>query len=310
MKANTTREIVLWAVDPYSRNKGIICGMASALKVLAKNSPLVIEPVYVLKKDLFDVPSKVPQETLTKIQRVLQKELSSILKKTSCPEFLPIKVLPQAVDAVSEQTKILLEYAHSKNASMIALTTQAKKGMMRWIMGSFAESLSLISDVPLYLINPRDLRNTHLDHILFATDFSSQSKKAFLKVLPFAKARGSRVTLFHKSNLDWMLGLGSAYSSLPVYRKIFEEDLISKRIEAHKWSEIGRKKDVQVKSFFNLKQDVSASEAIVKYASKEGGIIALAGQSGKVSSILLGSVARKVIRESPVPVWIVRAETN
>lgn len=310
MKADTNQKTVLWAVDPYSRHKGIICGMASALKVLAQNDPIVIEPIYILKRDLFDVPKKVPQEILFKIQRALQKEFSAILRKTSCPVFQPINILPQVSDTVAEQTKTLLAYAHSRNTSMIALTTQARKGLGRWVMGSFAENLSLISDIPLYLINPRDLRNTDLDHILFATDFSSQSKKAFLQVLPFAVAHGSRVTLFHKSNLNWMVGLGSAYSSLPVYRKIFEEDMLSKQVEAGVWAEIARKKGVKVKPFFNSKRDVSASEAIVKFARKEGGIIALAGQSGKISSVLLGSVARKVIREASVPVWIVRSESK
>jgi nucleotide-binding universal stress UspA family protein len=52
----------------------------------------------------------------------------------------------------------------------------------------------------------------------------------------------------------------------------------------------------------------STSDAVLKIANKEKvDLIAMAAQSGPVSSALLGSATRQVIRNAIKPIWILRA---
>ena len=65
-------------------------------------------------------------------------------------------------------------------------------------------------------------------------------------------------------------------------------------------------KGVEVEPLLNA-EGGSISELVIELAEKHSfDLIAMAAQSGPISSALIGSVTRQVIRRSPCPVWVLR----
>ena len=60
-----------------------------------------------------------------------------------------------------------------------------------------------------------------------------------------------------------------------------------------------------------LRDYVSPESAILRAAGKiASGLVAIVSQKSELESSLLGSVTRKIIRKSPLPVWVVHVDTT
>jgi nucleotide-binding universal stress UspA family protein len=156
-------------------------------------------------------------------------------------------------------------------------------------MGSFSKTLSLSSDISLLIVNPfwRPIRQ--FKSILFATDFSDESRVAYEKVLSLAKQLKSRVLILHRSE-----GI--------------DEETKVQRTSALQWAKKGQKEGIKCHVIIDSKWGESPAETILRRASQLPGMIAMAAYSGPVSRALLGSTTRKVIRFSTQPVWVIHPQ--
>src|SRR5690606_22476290 len=93
--------------------------------------------------------------------------------------------------------KALVNFASKKNADLIVCATRAKKGLDRFLLGSFAESLMLQSTIPNLFINPFVTGGVQFKRILYSTDFSKQSKSVWKDFVAFAKTISAELVLFH-----------------------------------------------------------------------------------------------------------------
>ena len=84
-------------------------------------------------------------------------------------------------------------------ADAIAVSTHSKEGMDHFLLGSFAETLIHHSTIPVIAVNPRTKPHASCKNILFPTDLSAESRKAFLKMIPLAKSWEAKVTVFFKA---------------------------------------------------------------------------------------------------------------
>src|SRR5688500_10790933 len=178
----------LWAVDLIEEHKPIQMRMAQTLKALLANLDADVEPVTVFSPDQVQVLEPAfrrhAEEHLGQIEAFLQEWTT----EAAFTHALPPKVLMQQEYSVTRSTECLLDYARQSGANLIALGTSGKRGVARAVMGSFAESLALHSDIPLFLVNPDARSITNIREILFPTDFSDAGRQAFLRLLPVAAA--------------------------------------------------------------------------------------------------------------------------
>jgi nucleotide-binding universal stress UspA family protein len=233
-------------------------------------------------------------------------------KRLELTDLLPAKVI-ECVNArsIRERVDSLLKYAHDSNADLIVTSTRAKTGVSRWLMGSFAETLALKSNIPMLFVNPSldpIKQPISLDQILYPTDFSDESIQAFRTLLPIVKALGSKIEIFHQfryapsPGLDFA-ALAGAY--IPHDDAKLEIETLRARVEL--WVDEARKHGVTAHFKISSNPLESVTHALLEESRKLHGAIAMAAMSNPIEVQLLGSITRQIIRTSTLPVWVYRA---
>ncbi len=295
---------MIWAVDALAEDKKLQDKIVKFLKVIAPSLDCEIEPVFILTPDQLKVEKKAFPAKAGTLHIEAEKRLNDWMKKVKIKGLLPPTIMLSSDYSLRSGVKALLEEAKKKGATCIAASTLARKGASRFLLGSFAETLVLMSDIPVLLVQPKSTVGTKVSKILFPTDFSENSKRAFQQAAQFAKSVGAQMLLFHQIeylNAYTMEPLGG----IPNYQQYFNEDKLQKTKLGNSWIEEIGKSGVKGKFLLGQKAAFSA-EAILAVAKKEKpSLIAMASESGAVLATLLGSTTRQVLRHSTVPMWIV-----
>ena len=139
--------------------------------------------------------------------------------------------------------------------------------------------------------------------ILFPTDLSEESKKIAMHVKQMAEKFGSEITLIYVANV------GYYYSSLEMPNAgvaNFEAEVLSAAKTQMKTfaEEVFKGMDVKTEIFTG-----NPADEIIDYAEKnENDLIIMGHSRAGLERVLLGSVAHRIVKLSPVPVMIVRIE--
>jgi nucleotide-binding universal stress UspA family protein len=168
-------------------------------------------------------------------------------------------------------------------------------------MGSFAETLLLRSPVPVLVVSPRWKRVERFETILFATDFSQQSRDAFPAVVKLAKALGCELTVFHKVAPLSVVAPGLYHEP----RAKLGVRLERRFLLAQQWAERARSEGVPASVALDYRSRRSTEQSILDRVAGKAALIAMASHSGPVARILTGSTTRKVVRRATCPVWVV-----
>jgi nucleotide-binding universal stress UspA family protein len=317
MTAPQPTQRILWAVDPFAEDIQLQRATAWALKAYVRGREAEIVPVYVQEPQpayvygpygvgvSLDLAS---EPVLGKVRAEAQAGLNRIARPTKLPGLQPLQILPQGSSSLQGGVAQLLKHARDARADLIALSTRAKSGPARWFLGSFAETLSLSSDIPLLIVNPRWTRRSNFKQILFATDFSEESRAAFRKVVALANAYGARIRLLHKLKYDLTPGVEVAFTAYPQYKRVFDEEVRAREAEAARWAGEARAAGVAIETEVDAKLGGSVADAILKRAKGKACLIAMASHSGPAWRALIGSTSRKVLRAACDPVWIIHPE--
>lgn len=292
---------IIWAVDPFVEDKTLQLTAALALRSLSRDlKGIEIEPVYSIGRY---------QNLIDPIQPRAQEAFERVFRRVSLPDLEKITVLANSGGNLRETVDQVIAYAKEEGAGMIVASTRARKGPQRWMTGSFAESLILRSDIPLLIVNSHSEQTGNFKHILFATDFSDESKVAFNQVVGFAAAIGGRITVYHKISYDMNPGLEIAFAAyppfLPMPPEAFDEEVLKRKGEAQRWADFALAEGVFAEAVVDGRLNGTPAESILRFAKKNSGLIAMAAHSGPVATVLLGSTTRQVVRASSLPVWIV-----
>lgn len=287
---------IVWAVDAFEENKDALKGMLSLLKGFGISPERGIRPVYVAghweaRLNLaFDIP---PQERFGKYP---QKLVADLLRKAGL-NVTPQKVvvLPQPGTSLKAAADDLVKFAKRDKADAIAIFTHAKKGLDRFILGSFAETLIHRSSLPVIVVNPQCRKPAKVKRVLFATDASNEAARALRKTVALIKPLGAELVLFH--TLEPIV-----YTDLPVPidRSGVEKRLMSAARSVQKQ---GVKVEVVIDDSL-----ATAPQAIVDAGrAKQADLIVMAAQKGPAATLFLGSVTRRILREADRPVLVLRA---
>lgn len=141
-------------------------------------------------------------------------------------------------------------------------------------------------------------------HVLYATDFSAASRRAFITALTIARSLGAKLTIIHV--------LAPFVATVPEqYIDAVTLDQLGK--QARQWS--GRQLDrlssaakkARLKAATELR-DGDPAEQIVRAARSTRADLIVVGTHGRrgLQKFFLGSVAERVVKMAPCPVVTVR----
>lgn len=200
----------------------------------------------------------------------------------------------------------LLQFADEQKADLIVMGTHGRRGINHFMLGSVAEEVVRLAPCPVVTI--REFRKqppaTHFSQILVPVDFSGFSRDAISQAKWFAQDFGATVRILHIIEevihpSFYVTGQTSLSTWLP-------------EVEATALREMKRLADdapgPDVPLEFHIKEGRAAVD-IVGFAKKNGiDLIVMAshGLTG-IEHLLLGSVAEKVVRMSPCPLFTLKS---
>lgn len=198
----------------------------------------------------------------------------------------------------------LVGYADDQDIDLVVMGTHGRRGVRRMLLGSVTEEVVRKAACPVFTVQAEaeQAPGQAVHRILVPVDFSEASEMALLHATEIAQTYGADVHLLHV--VEEVL-YPSAYgvdppsmSSQNVVGRV--ENALGKMAR----EEIGYEQ-VQVSATVGY-----APLTILDYVEENEidlVVIATHGRSG-LDRVLLGSVAERVIRQSPVPVFVVKPD--
>ncbi|MDQ2858235.1 MAG: universal stress protein [Candidatus Eremiobacteraeota bacterium] len=201
--------------------------------------------------------------------------------------------------------------AKERDARAIVIGTRGKRGLEHLMLGSTAEGVLRLSDVPVFVVRgaapeaPQPKAST-FGRILVAVDDSDASSAAQTLALDLAVAARSRVSFCHIVETDDLLGTTETFGYDP--RPYFEE--------RHRYASTLTAASTQAATERGVDADTvviegSAANGILEAAVARDADLIAVGTHGRrgFRRLLLGSVAEDLLRRSSVPVVVVRIDT-
>ena len=142
-------------------------------------------------------------------------------------------------------------------------------------------------------------------HILLATDGSAASEHAAQLAVDLARVHGAKLTALYVVDPYPYLGIGEAN---PLGFQAYMSAALQHAAEAHQKVMALCEKTPTVAFQPRLAEDVGAAAGIVLSAKQVDADLIVVGSHGRtgVVRLMLGSVATKVVAESPIPVLVAR----
>jgi nucleotide-binding universal stress UspA family protein len=251
-------------------------------------------------------PSTAPNEQSGRSLPVSSDVLNEWLGRPSGgagPDLDDLPVIQKQI-AAGVPSEQLLAYVEDRDVDLVVMGTHGRRGVQRMLLGSVTEEVVRKAPCPVLTVNPEaEIQPAPtLRHILVPVDFSDAAKAAVRHAQQLALLYGAKLHLLHVVE---EVVYPSAYGVEPPVLPI--EDVVT-RVETSMGAmvrdELGDER-VRVTATVGY-----APMTILDYAEDTGAdliVIATHGRSG-LDRVLLGSVAERVLRRSPIPVFVVKPE--
>ena len=201
----------------------------------------------------------------------------------------------------------IAEYAGKVGADMVLMTTHGHTGVSRMWLGSVADALVRQTSLPLLVIHPGHHGHVPSEvlsfkHILVPLDGSDLSTAVLGPATDLAQATGAKITLCHVVSSSAVLGA----RIFPLLPDDITPAMAKARTYLESLAEELRADGLEVEA--HVEDHEAPGRAIAAVADKLGAdVIALATHGyGGLKRALLGSVADKVLRSSPLPLLVQR----
>lgn len=300
---------IVWAVDAFHLKPKAQLRTLDAIHRLYGDEAVSIQPVSMLPIGKFDPASQHFLDRWNELEARGRENVEKLMKSAKFPGLLPPILVRVETDSVAVAARCLLQVAVKEKADVIGVSSHARHGVARVLLGSFAETITMESPIPILVVNPKNGPGLGIKTIVFPTDFSDASHQVFQKIVKLAAPLKARIQLFHK--------IPYPYPTLtfPLVVMPMPEDDTPKRVRerltatAQPWIGLAEKHGVQTKLTIDVKPGYpldSILDLVKGYAP--GVAIAMASQSGKIAAALTGSLTRQVLRSAPCPILVVHPD--
>lgn len=215
----------------------------------------------------------------------------------------------RSVDVVTavlqgEPYRTIVDYAAEQGVDLVAMPTHGRRGLERFLLGSVTERVIRICDTPVLTMRPddQDLRYPPRN-VLVPTDGSQPATEALETGIDTATATGSRL---HVLSVIETTSLGmDVYSGVELDQlEDHAAEVVSEATSAANEASV----DVVAETTYGS----SIHREICTYVEQNDVDLVVVGTHGRTGfdRYLLGSVAEKLVRASPVPVLAVRGQAE
>ncbi len=198
----------------------------------------------------------------------------------------------------------ILSYAAEHDTNLIVLGTHGRSGIRRLVLGSVAEEVVRRADRPVMTVGRGATPPERMEEgtILVPIDFSEQQSRLLAHAQELALAYGMTMTLLHVVEVEGLPDVYGISSDPPEPGTLADRTRKVLEKRADEVREAGVDVTVEVRTGHPAEQTLDvAGELDVDLLA-----IATHGRSG-IERMLMGSVAEKVIRRAPCPVFTVKS---
>jgi len=298
---------VLWAVDPFVSDYSLQNTVAKILKVFSRTFSFSIHPVSVVLAD--QIPYLVGKDSSVEtFANQVEAKINGWLSQLALKSIEPVTLRIEPEFSIRSAVRNILTLFEKNSYTVIVASTHAKKRKEGVDLGTFSETLLLLSQAPVFLVPPQFEVPDKFTEIFYPTDLSLNSLATLKSLVPLASALDAEITLFHK-----MISFAKDIVDFP-----YSSDARSNYLEQlHDSSASELQKLVTQLQNFGIRSQFIidrieadyTSKSIAQHAqSKKGRIIALVSHSTPRTFSLPGSVTRQVVRCTSLPVLILQPE--
>ena len=299
---------IIWAVNPFEEERKLLRNAVVLPRTLSANAQFEVEPVYVVSPAELRVSLEFSVPEKERLHTVAKQALDRAVQILRLPNLLEPRVLVTHGLSLEATTTALSRHAETNGAELIVAGTHARKGVDRFMLGSFTENLLILSHVPVLLVNLglKPVRNFR--RVIFASDFSPESRKAFRRFCETFTPMNAEIILYHAvpKPPKWTLRSGTNLF-VGDATKGRQEKLSMRKKLAQPFLEEATVAKARVELRIEEAEEKIYEEIVLKAVNERAGVIGMASRSGTVAATLLGSATRGVVRRSPVPVWVFHA---
>ena len=309
MKSFHQIKAIIWAVDPF-QDKASAKRVAGWVAAAAKTFQAKVHVVFASPMAALPVSGKAKAA----VEHPYLAEAAANLEIFA--EFTGLKgvsteVLVKHPRRELSPEEMILSKAKELGVGLIVVATHARGLLGRLLVGSFAESLLAKSQIPLFVVSPHSKAQAPsvLRNLLVPTDLSNHS----------ADVCGEAAKLAIKHKMTLILEHAFINEFVPVLQadafvmgdlaaldgKALKESLQAQETLMASWVAKIKKSGAKVSGRLITKPGL-VSDLIVASAKREADFVLMSTHRAASAYDLLGSVTKKVLRASPVPVMTVK----
>jgi nucleotide-binding universal stress UspA family protein len=242
------------------------------------------------------------QDVYLKLRQLAMEHIASVIESHKAEDLKIEKVEKPAASPAS----FILEYAEENDIDLIIMGTHGRRGFGHLFLGSIAEEVVRLAPCPVFTVREREepMAAAKLSRILVPIDFSEHSRKALSHAKEIASTYGARLQLLHVIEEPIYPAF---YMAFGIYNPSFLPDLEEEsRKELRKLLEESEGPKVEADIYVTHGR---AAFGIIRFAETNGTdliVTATHGLTG-IKHLLIGSVAEKVVRLAPCPVFTLKA---
>jgi nucleotide-binding universal stress UspA family protein len=232
----------------------------------------------------------------------LNQYLAGVLDLTRRTQGMDVQ--GQVVDGHAAEA--MTEYVEEHDIGLVVMTTHARSGLKRWVLGSVADRLLRQLSVPVLLLHPQDLpQPTRFRRILVALDGQIEEPVLDPAIALGALEEGAEYILFRVAEppvpLLTPLAASPSHLGQPHLERAVEDaardhlERVADRLRAGGLSVTWR-----------IVRSRNVPEQVIELARETGADCIVVGTHGAtgIERLLVGSVADKVVRGTGIPVLV------
>ncbi len=298
---------VVWAFDPNSNIKELWQEtLAYVESINGKDSSVEIMPVYVLSQEMVHWISNVTPPQLESIKPVTEKLMVEKINELGSSVFEKPVVLLSEGSSSRDDIEVLNNFIKSEKPDLVLLNTHQRTGVSRFFMGSFTENFLLRSHTPALVVPPSVVAPKEVNKVIVPTSFRDSEKKFFSEFIKGKIAHETEVILYSKVfhpvdayAQSVSTALGGGWVSVESFS---QEAVLDRENKAKSWVGMAQELGFKVKVQIDDSTKELAESVVDLVNSEKAQLIALPSFTGAVEAVFVGSTAREIVRQSPVPV--------
>lgn len=304
---------IVWAVDAFEDNKEINEKMAAYITHLYEETGADIEPLYLLRENEIILPTYEVPAWVSDHSRTAESLFKEMLADYNLPFLKEPKVIPHSAPSHAGAAEALSDYAAYSRTDLIVVGSHGRQGFQRFLLGSFAESLLLQSEIPVCVVGYHTKKTGAPKKIVYPTEFGEHSKENFRHVLKLAKNLKAEVLLLHALtrpleglfDIDTRPRVYTYQGQMLTLDQVIEHQIEHQSMKAQLWLEWAKREGINAHYFIDSSFRPIDDLIIDAVTTHEADLIVMEAQSGPLSAAILGSYTRNVVRKATCPVYVI-----